>query len=305
MKKKKQQATPFQLDLRDTEAERMSLFLYTEERKEVHARFLGLSESIRPPVNSLIGKLMLYLQNLPAVATTEQGRIFWASSSFEAWMGMHWLIRKEWINSYKFPDILKGAAGIAKAKRDAEPMGDLLLSLLHLCEKSATVAHFGNYPEYIGGARLFSAIVVEIAHYGGVANLLRLVYPVQKTLLAKKKEGQSKKILCRDLSAIVTQIYQMKTPDRNELFLSQLIAHAVSRASQSDLYKKTVFKSFITALRAYVKHTDSKECGLVTFDADQNWLLSMGKSKGYKKLVSEPLVPQGVQMSVANFSNSG
>ena len=281
----------FQLDLRDSESERMRLFLYTEEKKEVHTQFLELTDCITPPVDTLIGKLILYLQNLPTAAPTEQGRILWESSAFEAWMGMHWLIRKEWKDSYKFPDVLKGAEGIRKATSDTEPMGNVLQALLHLCEKSATVAHFGDYPERIGGARLFSAIVVEIANYGGLENLLRVVYPIKKTPLAVKTEGHSKKVLCRYLKGIVARIKGGETPDGNNLFLTQLIAHAIKRAEQNNLYKKTVFNNFAAALRAYIEHSESKNCGMVSFNPGDYWTISMGKSKGYKKLVSRSLSP--------------
>ncbi len=275
----------FKLDLKESELARTRLFLYTEERKEVHAKFLGLTGCIRPPVNILMGQLMLYLQNLPASASTEQGRIFWESSAFEAWMAMHWLVKKEWKDSYKFPAPLKGAAGIAKAKRDTEPMGNVLQALLHLCEKSATVAHFGGYPEYIGGARLFSAIVVEIAHHGGILNLLPMVYQ------AKGTGGKSKKAWCREWASIVTSIKGLNEPHNTALFFGQLIADAIKRAEQNNLYKTTVFKDFIVALRAYIKHTDSNQCGLVCFDTDQNWAISTGKGAGTKKLFSRSHSP--------------
>lgn len=298
-------STKFQLDLSETESERFSLYLYTEEKKEVHAKFLGLSEVIAPPVDTLIGKLMLYLRNLPATAKTPQARIFWESSSFNTWMGMHWLIRKEWIDSYKFPEPLQGATGIRLAKRDTEPMGDLLQALLHLCEKSATVAHFGSYPEYIGGARLFSAIVIEIANYGGIENLLMLIYPIEKTPLAQKKEGKNKKNLCRDLKAIVRRIEKYEPPEAYQnLFVAQLVAHAVQRAKQSSSYKRKEFKAFTTALRDYFKNLESKQCGLVTYK-NGDWKMALpGKGKAERKLVSEPLANKGSQRLMASFFNS-
>lgn len=174
----------FQLDLKESETERSYLCIYAEEVKEVYALALGLTPSVRPPIDTLMGELMFYLKFLPLSAPTEQGRIFWMSSTFEALMGMHWLIKKEWLDSYKFPDFLgevqkrtsnkkeitKAKSTIAKAKKDTELLGNVFKTLLHLCEKSATVAEFGKYPEYIGGARLFSEIVLEIAHFGGLIN---------------------------------------------------------------------------------------------------------------------------------------
>ena len=278
----------FWLDLRESEANRTRLLQYTEERKELHAKALGLIHRPKAPVNSLVSALMLYLQNLPASAPTEQGQIFWESSSFEAWMGMHWLIKKEWLNSYKFPAPLKGAVGIAKAKRDTEPMGDLLQALLHLCEKSHTLVHFSGYPGYIGGAKLFSAITVEIAHYGGVLNLLSRAYQIES------HSGQNKKDWCRQQSAIVSQIKGLNPPGNTSFFFSQLLTDAIKRAEQNNQYKTTVFKNFVVALRAYVKHTDSKDCGLVSFNADQSWVMSTGKGAGTKKLFSTSLDARGV-----------
>ncbi len=290
---------PFQLDLRDSEAERTYLYLYAEEEKEIYAQFLGLTHCVRPPVDTLIGKLILYLQHLPRSAPTEQGRIFWQASAFEAWMGMHWLIKKEWFDSYEFPDFLEGVqkatsnkkeiakakSTITKARKDTELLGNVFQALLHLCEKSATVADFGKYPEYVGGARLFSEIVVEIAHYGGLANLLPLIYE------SETHSQTSKKGLARNVLGIVAQIESKDSniyPSNTELFAGKLLDHAIKRAGLNNSYRETVFTNFTDALRAYINQVDSTDCGLVTLRNSKkdgvNWEISRGKSKGFQRL---------------------
>lgn len=273
------------LDMNESEAARGLLLRYTEEKKEAHAKSLGLIHKPKPPGNGLIGALMLYLQNLPMAAPNELTRVTWESSSFESWMGMHWLIKKEWNNSYKFPSLLKGIPGIAQAKRDAEPMGDVLKAILHLCEKSGTIARLHGYPESIGGIKLFSVIAMELAHYGGVLNLLGHVYP------EKKYSGNSKKEWCRECSSIVTALKSFQAPSDTFLLFGQLLKDAAKSAEQVDEYKRTVFADLITALRAYIKHTDSKQCGLVTLPDGQTWAISIGRGTASRKLVSRSLGP--------------
>ena len=58
------------LDMNESEAARGLLLRYTEEKKEAHAKSLGLIHKPKPPGNGLIGALMFYLQNLPMAART-------------------------------------------------------------------------------------------------------------------------------------------------------------------------------------------------------------------------------------------
>lgn len=307
----------FQLNLEESETKRKYFHIYTEQRKEAYAESLGLTHCARPPVDTLISKLMLYLQTLPLSAPTEQGRIFWASSAGEAWMGMHWLIKKEWLDSYEFPNFLeetekntrnkkeiaKAKATIVKAQNDTELLGDVFKALLHLCEKSSTVAHFGKYPEYIGGARLFSEIVVEIAHHGGLINLLPLVYKSDAHSKTSKEE------LVRSVLGIVARIEDKDSniyPDNTQLFIGKLIDHAIKRAGDNDSYRKEVFTNFTSALRSYISQANSTNCGLVTLRESkkdgQNWEISKGKSAGFQRLPPVPLAPRGLQRSVARCS---
>lgn len=275
----------FQLNLGESEDARMSLLSYVIEQGKSYSESLDLSSALKSPVDTLIGQLLLYLQNLPACASNEQEQIFWRSSSFEAWMGIHWLVKKEWIARYKFPVPLKGAKGIAKAKKDTEQTGYLFQMLLHLCQESATIAHFGQYSKPVGDVRLFSAIVMEMVLYGGLFNLLPMVYYLNGS------HGSSKKERCRQLVPIVSRIQSLESPNNDELFIGKLLAHAVRRAEQDELYKNIILKPFLVALRAYFTAINSEQCGLVSFNQSSDWVISLGKSKGYKKLVSVPLSP--------------
>lgn len=307
-----------QLDFNESEAARIDLSCYIEKQGEAYSRYIGIAEYIPPPVDTLMGRLLLYLYHLSACGSSYYEQIFWRSSSLEAWMAMHWLIKKEWLDSYELPpfledvekttrnkkEISKAKSDIEKAKKDTEQLGDVFKALLHLCEKSATLAtlaHLGHYPEYIGGARLFSEIVIEIAHYGGLENLLQLLYEPEIEKITQKKA------LSRKLLTIVKRIENNvgagELPCNTHLFIGKLIDHAVSRAALSDSYREGPFATFIAALRSYVSSIESKDCGMVTLrksrKGDLNWEISQGKNKGFQRLPPITCSQQGLQSAMA------
>jgi hypothetical protein len=272
----------YPLELREHEYNQYRLISYAIQNGAAHAEELGLSKGISPPVDGLMGELMLYLQNFPATSDDPGKKEFLAVSSFSVWMAMHSLIKEEWIDRYK-PTLLKGVPGAKKALRDSKPLGDVLQKILHLCEKSATVAHFGSYPERIGGSRLFAAIAKELARNGGVFPCL------QKSYGSSAESSQSKRAINRDFSILISRIKAHDPPSNTDLFLGKLLAHAVARAEQSNFYKTTVFSQLIVSLRNYAAHQNAASCGLIKESQPGNLRVSTGKGAGTKKLFSRSL----------------
>ena len=89
-------AQTFWLDPQKSKAARTNLVGYTLQLGVMHSELLGITRAVPPPVNTLIGNLLVYLQNLPVCAQNSQEQVFWQASSFEAWLAMQSLIEKEW-----------------------------------------------------------------------------------------------------------------------------------------------------------------------------------------------------------------